>query len=81
MKRIGFVLLTVFMVVGLASCSGGGSGETCTDQGSLCRRTGQSFKLCCTASTCEWQTGGETFNCNGQNCTDAMSQALAWCER
>lgn len=83
MKRIGFVLLTVGMVVGLGSCSGGGDGSksSCSDA-FFCARTGQTLQICCSATTttqCELRTGGEIFQCNKDNCTDAMPKAVTYC--
>ena len=82
MKNIGLFLLAVVMVAGMAGCPGGGDdGLNCQDA-VQCARNGQMIKACCNkaGTQCEYQTGDQTFTCNGTNCTDAAYAVANYCK-
>lgn len=74
-KLIAFLAL---ITLGLGSCTETESDEFCNDPNAQCPDTSNiEASSCCTDQECYWVYNGIHYNCDGDDCTDAINTIIA----
>ncbi len=72
MKTRNFIIL-LFGVLVLVACSDPASDEFCSNPDQKCPdNTAIDATACCTNQDCHWIYNGVNYDCNGDNCTEAI---------
>jgi hypothetical protein len=63
----------------LSACGGGSSDDVtaCLEGGLSCPNYGTEVRTCCDDSSCWYETNGQSFSCDGQNCDYVGAPELA----
>ena len=77
LKKIIFSLLFTASIILINGCD---SPESC-DTSLTCSNFGTTINTCCSNTQCSYTTNGQTFNCNGTDCsTVGAPQVVSYCE-
>lgn len=77
-KLTALIILVIFALFGLVSCTELLSEEFCNDPNAKCPDTSViDATSCCTDQECYWLYNGSKYNCNGQDCSQAINSIVS----